>query len=230
MTGLRSARGLASGDASHQVPAVESTALNARRANIEDLPGLQALWQTAGLPWEELEKFLTEFQVVTGDNGSIVGAIGLLLDGSEGLLHTEAVGAGDLSDEHRAALWRRVQIVARNQGAHRVWTQEDAPYWSASGFSPATPASKGAQASFLDDSSGWSCFQLVDPTRAQAVVQEQMAVWETARQLEADEFQQRMKMFRAVAYSLAGLAIILLVALLLFVLKTRPDIVRRLGH
>lgn len=43
---------------------VELPALNVRRATVEDLPALQVLWQQADLPWMELERFATEFQVV----------------------------------------------------------------------------------------------------------------------------------------------------------------------
>lgn len=101
---------------------MESPAYIARRATQEDLPALQGLWQAAGLPWEELETFVTEFQVVPGDEGVLLAAVGLMVESNEALLHSEAVRQNGDGDELRDGLWRRIQIVARNQGVHRVWT------------------------------------------------------------------------------------------------------------
>ena len=47
-----------------------------RRATLEDIETLRALWQTALLPIQELEKRLTEFQIVEGMDGRIFGALG----------------------------------------------------------------------------------------------------------------------------------------------------------
>lgn len=188
---------------------MDSPSYSARRATIEDLPALQGLWQNAGLPWDELEKFLTEFQVVPGEEGVLLGAIGMLVEGNHALLHSEALSTDD--DELRVALWHRIQIVARNQGVHRVWTQEDAPYWRASGFSAASATDIAASGTtFVDGGAGWSVFQLVDPSKAESLVQEQMAVWQASRAQEAEEFQGRVKIFRAVAFGTLGLVMILL--------------------
>lgn len=192
---------------------------------MEDLPALQGLWQGAGLPWDELEKFITEFQVVPGEEGVLLGAVGMLVDGNQALLHSEAVRASDDDDgdELRAALWRRIQIVARNQGVHRIWTQEDAPYWLASGFLPAPAADVASGgASFLDTTAEWSFFQLIDPSKAESLVQEQMAVWQATRTREAEEFQGKVKIFRGVAFLAFGIVVAALLALLFMVVKAKP--------
>lgn len=208
---------------------MESPAFSCRRATVDDLPALQDLWLSAGLPWEELEKFVTEFQVVEQEDGRLDAAIGLMVDGTESLLHTEAIRAGTDADTLRAALWRRIQIVARNQGVHRVWTQEDAPYWIASGFAGASTHDLAAfRAPFLDQESGWRFIPIVDPAKANIAVQEQMALWQATREQEAEEFQRKVKTFRAVAFLLFGIVVALAMGVLWMVMKT--NMLTRIRH
>lgn len=212
--------------------AMEAPQLNARRATLDDLAGLQALWQRCGLPWEQLERYLTEFQVVPLDDGTFVGAMGLLVEGHEALMHTEAIPADQGEpDEIRAALWRRVQIVARNQGVVRLWTQEDAPYWGASGYGVPDPKSRGeAKAGFLSDDPDWRMYQLVDPDRAAKMVQEQMAIWEATRSQESDDLQETVRRIRTIAFVVTGLIIAVLFGLVMYVFAKRPDMIQRLLH
>jgi N-acetylglutamate synthase-like GNAT family acetyltransferase len=199
---------------------VDPLGLTARRATVEDLPALQGLWQAADLPWEELDKFVTEFQLVEDSVGNLVGAVGLLVEGTEALLHTEALANSIDADEARAFLWRRIQIVARNLGVHRVWTQEDDPFWTASGFAaPSSHDLAAVNASFLGVGSGWRFLLLVDPSKANAVVQEQMALWQAEREREAEEFQRKVKNFRAVAFLLFGIVLALALGVLWMVMK-----------
>ena len=200
---------------------MDSPAHIARRATVEDLPALEGLWQSAGLPWEELEKFVTEFQVVPGEEGVLLAAIGLMVESHAALLHSEAVRLNGDEDSLRDALWRRIQIVARNQGVHRVWTQEDAGFWRDAGFLPANEGDlSGTGASFLQPGEGWSSFQLMDPARANAVAQEQLAVWQATRQQEAEEFGRKVKVFRTVAFLVFGVVLVLVLGLLWAVMKT----------
>jgi N-acetylglutamate synthase-like GNAT family acetyltransferase len=207
---------------------VDSTPFTARRASVEDLPALQELWQAAGLPWDQLDGFLNEFQLVTDENGVIAGGIGLLIEGSQALLHTEAVGAEVDADAVRATLWRRVQLIARNQGVQRIWTQEDADYWTASGFVTAAPPPDGRpRPSFLDPTATWLAFDLVDPARAQGMITEQLALLEAARMQESAELEKRIKSFRLAAILVAG-AVIAVCLWLLYRVMQSPDMLRRL--
>ncbi len=211
---------------------VEPPALSARRATVEDLPALQALWQQADLPWMELERFATEFQVVPAEGTDVLlAAIGLLVEGSDALLHTEAVADPGLADELRATLWTRVQIVARNQGVQRIWTQEDADYWRASGFSkPSSTMLAEATATFVDKSAEWQVFELLDPDKAKHLVDEQMAIWEAARAQEAEELQDKIRKFRTFAFGLAGLVTLGALGIFLYVILRHPEILRRVLH
>jgi N-acetylglutamate synthase-like GNAT family acetyltransferase len=211
---------------------VEAFVPSARRATVEDLPALQALWIEAGLPWEELEQFLGEFQVVPDETGALVAAIGLLVEGADGLLHTEAVAgrATDQADEWRSVLWRRIQIVARNQGIHRLWTQEDAPFWLTV-FAPAAAETVGASAAaFLgsDPPAGWRLHELVNPAKARQLVDEQMAIWSAHQAQERVEFQRKTRTFMALALLLVAVVIAVCAWLVFRVLNAQPDLLQRL--
>lgn len=206
---------------------VETALPIARKATVEDLPALHALWQRAELPWNELEKFVTEFQVVPGEDGMLAGAIGLQVDGTEGLLHSEAIFPGVDADEVRAALWTRMQIVARNLGAVRLWTLEDAPFW-ASVFARADKASaEGLKASFRDPEAAWLTFQLVDPARAQKLVDEQLALWEATRQSDSENLLDTIQRVRTAAFAIAGIVIAAMILMVVYVVLKRPDIAQR---
>lgn len=111
-----------------------------RRATVDDLKALVALWQSAGFPVVELEKRFTDFQVAIDHNGRLSGAIGMRVVGQQGYVHTEAYIDFSLTDLVRPLLWKRVQTLASNLGLVRLWTLETAPYWKKEvGFTEATP-------------------------------------------------------------------------------------------
>ncbi|HAB19056.1 MAG TPA: hypothetical protein PLX89_15300 [Verrucomicrobiota bacterium] len=208
---------------------MESTPFNARRATPEDLPELETLWKDAGLPHEDLGRFVAEFQVATDESGQLAGAIGLLIEGADSLLHSEAMRAGIDADAVRAAMWRRIQIVARNQGVQSIWTQEDANYWRDSGF-VAAPADRiaSSKATFMDPTAAWLLCFLTNPSRSPNVVEEQLAILKSSQQIEAEAFQRRIKLFRTVSYGLALLVVVLCFVFLAFLAKNNPDFFRKL--
>lgn len=113
---------------------MNATEYRARRATIEDLPALLALWQSMKFPTGEMDRRLTEFQVVANANGAVVGAIGLQIAGKNGLIHSEAFTDFGLADTLRPLLWERLQMVAANHGTVRFWTRETAPFWPQTGL------------------------------------------------------------------------------------------------
>lgn len=161
----------------------------------------------------------------------MVGSVGLLIEGDDALLHSEAIHAAVDADVVRAALWRRMQIVARNQGVKSLWTQEDAPYWLASGFGPPSHDRIAAcRASFMDPdpSLSWRLFPLVDPDRVRDVLEEQFAILEASRLQSAETLQKRIRTLRLLAIVIAlGFAA---AALLIFlrVASAKPDIIRQI--
>ncbi len=206
---------------------VEEEPIRARRATVDDLPALHALWQRADLPWDQLDRFVTEFLVVPGEEGILLAAVGLQVDGDQGLFHSEAILPNDDADAYRAALWQRLQIVARNHGAVRLWTLEDALFWR-SVFVPADPALvQGLKASFADSTAEWWTFQVIDPAKAQKLVDEQLALWEANRQVGSTEFTDSIQRFRQVSFLLVGVVITMMLVMVLYVLLRRPDAIQQ---
>ena len=110
--------------------------LHARRATLDDLPALQALWHAAQLPVAPLEARLTEFQVVEYA-GQFAGALGLEFSGQHVRLYAEDYPDFAHADAARELFWERLVTLAANHGAFRVWTQEASPFWPRWGFQPA---------------------------------------------------------------------------------------------
>lgn len=205
-------------------PSVEDAPIRARRATVDDLPALQALWQRADLPWDQLDRFVTEFLVVPGEEeGTLMAAIGLQIDGDQALAHSEALFPGEDADALRAALWLRLQIVARNQGAVRLWTLEDAPFWR-SVFTKAAPATvQELKASFADPTAEWWTFQLIDPVKAQKLVDERMAIWEASRQADSTQLADTIQRIRQFSFGLVGVVLLMMALMVLYVVVRRPD-------
>src|SRR5688572_8151548 len=93
--------------------------LQVRRATIDDLPKLAALWRDENLDVADLEKRFKEFQVVEGPGGEILGALGLQISGQEGRLHSEVFSLPEQADIVREKLWERAQILVNNHGLVR---------------------------------------------------------------------------------------------------------------
>ena len=89
------------------------------------------------LPAGELEKRLTEFQVIETADGQIVGAIGVQIIRQHALLHSEGYTDFAVADAARQLFWERIQTIAAHHGVFRLWTQENSPFWVRWGFQPA---------------------------------------------------------------------------------------------
>jgi len=113
-----------------------SLPLRVRRATVDDLPALKALWLAAQLPANELEGRLTEFQVVES-GGNFAGAIGLQIVRQHLRTHSEDYADYSVADGARQLFWERIQNLAANHGVFRIWTQETSPFWTRWGFQPA---------------------------------------------------------------------------------------------
>lgn len=111
--------------------------LHIRRATVDDLDALRAIWISMRLPADNLEKRLKEFQIVENTDGQIFGAIGIWFWGQYALLHSEGFSDFSIADEARQLFWERIQTLAANHGVFRIWTLEHSPFWTRWGFQPA---------------------------------------------------------------------------------------------
>jgi len=115
---------------------VPPTQLRIRRATVDDLQSLKSLWASMRLLPDELEKCLTEFQIVENSEGQILGAIGIQFYNEYALLHSEGYSDFSVADAARQLFWERIQTLASNHGVFRIWTQERSPFWKSFGFQP----------------------------------------------------------------------------------------------
>ena len=187
--------------------------LVARRATIEDLQKLMPLWQEGGQPSEELGKRFQEFQVVQTEAGEIEGALGLQIAGQEARLHHECFASTSDTDAVRAKLWERVQLISKNHGLLRLWTQLEAPLWNQSGFRP--PSAEVATklpAAFAGEPRPWSVVQLREDVAASPTIEKEFAMFKEMQQ-EARErlFRQARKM-----KVIAGIIVVVVAILVVF--------------
>lgn len=108
-----------------------------RRATIDDLPTLKALWDSMQISSADLDKRLTEFQVAETADGQVVGTVGFQMSQRHGLIHSEAFSDFSVADHVRPLFWQRLNALALNHGVARLWTREGSPFWSHNGLQPA---------------------------------------------------------------------------------------------
>ncbi len=88
---------------------------------------------------DDLEKRLTEFQLVEDADGQFMGAMGFQARGPHALLHNEGFTDFSVADMARNLFWQRIQVLASNHTVFRMWTQERSPFWKNFGFRPPDP-------------------------------------------------------------------------------------------
>ncbi len=160
---------------------------------------------------DDLEKRLTEFQVVETSDGQLVGALGVQLNGPHGWLHSESYRDFAMADEARPLLFQRIQSVASNHGVFRLWTQEKAPFWTHHGFQPASAETlKKLPAAWPNAESGWLTLQLKNEDALVSVEKE------LAMMLEAEKQRTNLALERARTLKMVAtlLAVILAIVVL----------------
>ena len=207
---------------------MDSSNYRVRRATLDDLKQLTALWQTMHFAIEDLGKRVTEFQVTEGADGKVLGAIGLQTTERQGRLHSEGFADFALADQLRPLLWERIQSVARNNGLLRLWTQEKAPFWSRSGLLPADAETmQKLPAGWRSSPADWLTLKLKDDIETVMSLDKQFAMFmESEKQRTARAFQHaRILKMVATLIALAVLGLVLAGAFL--VLKKNPQLLRR---
>ena len=198
-----------------------------RRATVDDFPKLVDLWKQENLPWQDFEKRFKEFQVVEGPGGRILGALGLQMAGSEGNLHGEVFAQMDQSDSLREMLWGRVEILAKNHGLIRIWTQLDSPFWHSNGFNTPPPDFlPKPPAVWAEGQRPWRCLQLREEASPAASIDKEFAVFQEAERERTQLLFQKARVLKMIAALVAiGVFVLVLVwAFLFFRFKARPPI------
>ena len=142
---------------------MSSSRLQARRATLDDIGALRELWELMRYPVAELEKQLTDFQVVVDAEGKVVGSVGFRSAQRHGYIHGEAFSDFSFAERARPALWERIQSLSNNHGLARLWINDPSPFWTQNGFQAATPANLEKLPEHWDRTKpGWLTLQLKD--------------------------------------------------------------------
>jgi N-acetylglutamate synthase-like GNAT family acetyltransferase len=200
---------------------MSSTVYHARRAHLDDLPALKVLWEAMRLPAADLEKHLTDFQVVQDSNQQVVGAVGFQMAQRQGRIHSEAFGDFGITDQARPLLWTRIQALCTNHGIHRLWTQERVPFWTQNGFQPAVPNMLEKLPENWDRTQpGWLTLQLRDE-QAIASLDKEFAMFVESEKSRSAEALGQARTLRTFFMVIVGLIILGLVVGAVYVFVTR---------
>ncbi len=207
---------------------MDSSNYRVRRATLDDLPQLTGLWQAMRLAAADLAKRITEFQVVEGPDGKILGAIALQVAARQGRIHSEGFIDFSLADKLRPVLWERLQSVARNHGLLRLWTQEKAPFWSHCGLLPADAETmQKLPAVWRADNGEWLTLKLRDDLETVMSLDKEFAMFmESEKQNTARTFQ-KARILKMVATLIALAVLLLVLAGAFFVVKNNPHLLGR---
>jgi N-acetylglutamate synthase-like GNAT family acetyltransferase len=198
-----------------------SAAYQVRRATLDDLDALTALWTTMRFNVTDLRNRLTEFQVALDATGNLVGAVGFQVHQRQGLIHNEAFTDFARADEIRPFLWQRIQMLAQNHGVARLWTREAAPFWTHHGFQkPDAAACQRLPEAWNRQASGWLTYLLRDEEVLTSLEKELALFKEIERQNTAATLEKARRV-RQVVTVIGLLAAMALLAAALVLLLTR---------
>ena len=176
------------------------TQLSVRRATVDDLAALKKIWETMRFPADDLEKRLTEFQIVENAGGEIIGAIGIHIIRQHTLLHSEGYADFSLADAARNLFWIRIQTLASNHGVFRLWTQERSPFWKSFGFQP--PAAEVLARLPVEWKNefdgGWLTFQLKDEAVITAALEKEFAQFMAAEKRDTDRVAEQARTLKTI--------------------------------
>lgn len=201
-----------------------------RRAVIDDMPGLLALWLSMNFSTADLEKRLTEFQVAVNTDGKLLGALALDIAGQQARIHHEAYTDFALADQLRPLFWDKLQMLLTNNCVFRVWTLEDAPFWGQLGLQPASrDLLQKIPAKWSNAGGIWRTLQLKDEAAIQALTGN--GEIEALMHLERGQTQrtlERAKQIKLLATVLAIILALFVGALILYAIRHDPALLQRL--
>jgi N-acetylglutamate synthase-like GNAT family acetyltransferase len=200
---------------------MSATRLQARRATLEDLGALKGLWEMMRFPAGELEKQLTDFQVVSDAAGVVVGAIAFQMTQRHGRIHSESFSDFSLAEKARPLLWERIQTLCTNHGLIRLWTLEQAPFWAQKGFQPVAATILEKLPEQWDRfKPGWQSLQLRDD-QALASLDKEFAMFVAAEKQRSEVALGQARALKTIATIIAVIIIVLIFAAAAYVLWTR---------
>src|SRR5258706_4400355 len=203
---------------------MNSSSYRVRRATLDDLPQLTALWVSMHFPPEELGKRVTEFQVAENAESVVLGAVGLQIAQRQGKIHSEAFTDLSVADDVRPIFWERIQSVATNHGLLRLWSQEQAPFWNHGGLAKADDeALEKLPALWKTPSSGWLTLKLKEDLDALVSADKEFAVFMESEKQRTLRTIQHAKILKVVAALVAFGVIAMVLAAAFFLIRKNPN-------
>lgn len=199
-----------------------------RRATLDDIGQLTGLWQSMHFAVDDLAKRITEFQVAESSDQRIVGAVGMQISDRQGRLHSEGFTDFALADQLRPAIWERLQAVATNHGLVRLWTQEQAPFWSHCGLAKAdAEALEKLPTAWRGFPGQWLTLKLKEDIEEVISVDKEFAMFmESERQRTERTFQQA-RILKLIATIIALVLLALVMAGAFIVMRRNPQLLHR---
>jgi N-acetylglutamate synthase-like GNAT family acetyltransferase len=188
--------------------AMNPQTLRIRRATVDDMAVLKQIWDAMRFSPDDLEKRLTEFQVVENAGGEVLGAIGIQISRQHALLHSEGYSDFGVADAARQLFWERIQTLAANLGVFRLWTQERSPYWKSFGFQPPKAEVLGRLPEQWKNEfdGGWLTFQLKNEEAIAAALEKEFAPFMAGQKSESERIAGRARKMNLII-TIAGFGI-----------------------
>jgi N-acetylglutamate synthase-like GNAT family acetyltransferase len=208
-----------------KLDAVNASEYRVRRATLDDIGELTALWKSMCFPAEELARRVTEFQVAESAEGGLLGATGLQIAERQGLIHSEGFTDFALADQLRPLLWERLHAVATNHGLHRLWTREGAPFWHHCGLQQPKPeALEKLPAVWRGQNTGWLSLKLKEDVEAVMTADKEFALFMQAERQRTERAFQHARILKQIATLIAFVLLILVLGAAVWLIMKNPQL------
>jgi N-acetylglutamate synthase-like GNAT family acetyltransferase len=199
-----------------------------RRATLDDLGPLTALWKSMGFSSEDLAKRVTEFQVAESDDGRLLGAVGFQIADRQARIYGEGFTDFALADSLRALFWDRFQTLAANHGLWRLWTQEEAPFWNRNGFlKPDAEALAKLPASWHGTAWNWRTLKLKEDLEAVLSLDKEFALFMQSEKDRSARVLRHAKVVKILATVIAIGVLIGVMVAAFYLLRRNPQLIGR---
>jgi N-acetylglutamate synthase-like GNAT family acetyltransferase len=207
---------------------MNSSSYRVRRATLDDLPQLTALWASMQLPPEELGRRITEFQIAENADAVLLGAVGLQITQRQGNIHGEGFTDFSVADSLRPLLWERIQSVATNHGLLRLWTQEHAPFWKHCGLAkPDEAALEKLPAPWKAAAGSWLTLKLRDDPDALVSADKEFALFMESERQRTLRTIQHAKVLKFIAALVAFGVIAMVLGAAFYLVRKNPNLIHR---
>ena len=207
---------------------MSSSPYRVRRATLDDIRQLTALWQSMQFPLEDLSKRVTEFQVAEDTSGNVLGAVGLQIAERQGLVHSEAFSDFALAEHLRPMLWDRLHAVATNHGLLRIWTREQAPFWNHCGLVKADDeALHKLPALWRSAAVAWLTLKLKDDLETVMSLDKEFALFMQSERQRTDRMFQHARMLKTIMTLIAVAMLIAVVVWAARMFMRNPQLLHR---